>query len=135
MDNIRLLPATLLRIVREYLRKLWVRVVLMGLLAFVSLALTQVIEVWVPDKMASRLPGAAVDRLLDIIANAMLAVTIFSMTVMVTVYRSSSTQWTPRVHLLIMQDRTTQKKLAAFIGAYVFALVAIVLREIGVFLD
>ena len=135
MDNIRLLPATLLRIVREYLRKLWVRVVLMGLLAFVSLALTQVIEVWVPDKMASRLPGAAVDRLLDIIANAMLAVTIFSMTVMVTVYRSSSTQWTPRVHLLIMQDRTTQKTLAAFIGAYVFALVAIVLREIGVFLD
>ena len=135
MDDIRLLPATLLRVAQQYLRKLWVRVVVMGLLAFVSLGLTQLGGAWLPDEVRGRVTGASADRLLDIIANAMLAVTIFSMTVMVTVYRSSSTQWTPRVHQLIMQDRTTQKTLAAFIGAYVYALVAIVLREVGVFDD
>lgn len=133
--SIRLLPSTLLRMARDYARKLWVRVVGMGLLAFLAVGLTQLIEPLVPESLASSLPGEAADRLLQIIANAMLAATIFTMTVMVTVYRSSSSQWTPRVHRLIMQDRTTQKTLAAFIGAYVYALVAIVLRELGVFVD
>ncbi|QIE44670.1 DUF2254 domain-containing protein [Pseudohalocynthiibacter aestuariivivens] len=135
MDDIRLLPATLLRMARQYARKLWVRVVAMGLLAVVSLGLAQLAGIWLPEEVRGRVNGASVDRLLDIIANAMLAVTIFSMTVMVTVYRSSSTQWTPRVHQLIMQDKTTQKTLAAFIGAYVYALVAIVMREVAVFGD
>lgn len=135
MKEIRLLPATLLRMARQYLRKLWLRVVGMGLLAFVSLGMAQLAGWWLPEQVRDRVTGASADRLLDIIAGAMLAVTIFSMTVMVTVYRSSSTQWTPRVHQLIMQDRTTQKTLAAFIGAYVYALVAIVLREVGVFAD
>ncbi|WP_299378309.1 DUF2254 domain-containing protein [uncultured Tateyamaria sp.] len=120
---------------RYMLRKLWVRVVLMGLLSFAALAVTQLVEPLVPADMAQRVPGAAADRLLNIIANAMLAVTTFSLTVMVSVYRSSASQWTPRVHQLIMEDAVTQNTLAAFIGAYVYALVAIVLREIGIYVD
>ncbi len=128
-------PSTLVRRLREYSRKLWVRVVIMGLMSLVALAVAQVVEDFVPRELSRSLNGAAADRLLDIIANAMLAGTIFSITVMVSVYRSSSTQWTPRVHRLIIQDRTTQNTLAVFIGAYVYALVAITLRELGVFDD
>lgn len=135
MDISRFAPMTLIRKAREYTRKLWVRVVIMGLLAFVALALTQLIEPLVPKDIATNLTGSAADRLLQIIANAMLSVTIFSITVMVTVYRSSSTQWTPRVHRLIIQDRTTQNTLAVFIGAYVYALVAIIMRELGIYVD
>ncbi len=130
-----LLPSTLLRKTREYTKLLWVRVLMMGMMAFVALALTQLIEPLVPEKVATRLTGSAADRLLDIIANAMLAVTTFSITIMVTVYRASSTQWTPRVHRLIIQDRTTQNTLAVFIGAYVYALVAIIMRELGIYID
>lgn len=134
--NLRLLlPRTWLRKAREYSRKLWVRVVAMGLLAFVALGLTQLIEGLVPREVGSYLSGEAADHLLEIIANAMLAVTIFSITIMVTVYRASSTQFTPRVHRLIIQDRTTQNTLAVFIGAYVFSLVGIILRELGVYGD
>ena len=100
-------PDTLLRRARGLLRQLWVRVLAMGLLAIVVLGLTQVIEVFVPDAVGTRLTGAAADRLLQIIANAMLAVTTFSLSVMVAVYRASSSQFTPRVHLLIMQDPVT----------------------------
>ncbi|WP_113910499.1 DUF2254 domain-containing protein [Roseovarius dicentrarchi] len=135
MKNILLIPSTLWRKVRIYSRKLWVRVLAMGLLSFVSLGITQLIEIFVPEEMAGRLSGASADRLLDIIASAMLSATIFSMTVMVSTYRSSASQWTPRVHRLIMQDTTTQKTLSAFIGAYLYALVAIVLREMDVFGD
>ncbi|MFD2739394.1 DUF2254 domain-containing protein [Sulfitobacter aestuarii] len=130
-----LLPRTLLRKSRKYTRKLWVRVIFMGLLAFVALGLTQLIEGYVPKKVATTLTGSAADRLLQIIAEAMLAVTIFSITIMVTVYRATSTQWTPRVHRLIIQDRTTQNTLAVFIGAYVYALVAIIMRELGIYVD
>ena len=135
MDIKRFAPMTLIRKAREYARRLWVRVVIMGLMAFVALALTQLIEPLVPKDIATRLTGSAADRLLQIIANAMLSVTIFSLTVMVSVYRSSSTQWTPRVHRLIIQDRTTQNTLAVFIGAYVYALVAIIMRELGIYVD
>ena len=130
-----LAPMTLIRKAREYSRKLWVRVVIMGLMAFFALGMTQLIEPLVPDEIATRLTGSAADRLLQIIANAMLSVTIFSLTVMVSVYRSSSTQWTPRVHRLIIQDRTTQNTLAVFIGAYVYALCAIIMRELGIYVD
>jgi uncharacterized membrane protein len=128
-------PYTIARKARSYTRKLWVRVALMGLLAFLAIGITQLIEPLVPEKIATRLTGSAADRLLQIIANAMLAVTTFSLTVMVTVYRSSSTQWTPRIHRLIIQDRTTQNTLAVFIGAYVYALLAIILRELGIYVD
>lgn len=135
MDLSALTPRTILRRARSYTRALWVRVVIMGLMSFVALGLTQLIEGIVPGEIATMLHGDAADRLLNIIANAMLAVTTFSLTVMVSVYRASSTQWTPRVHRLILEDPTTQNTLAVFIGAYVYALVAIILRELGVYLD
>ncbi|PVA11840.1 DUF2254 domain-containing protein [Pelagivirga sediminicola] len=135
MKNILLIPSTLWRKARNYSRKLWVRVLLMGMLSLFALGLTQLIELFVPEQLAGRLSGTSADRLLDIIASAMLSVTIFSMTVMVSTYRSSASQWTPRVHQLIMQDSTTQKTLAAFIGAWVYALIAIILRETSVFGD
>jgi uncharacterized membrane protein len=128
-------PSTLIRKTRQYSRQLSVRVAIMGLLAIVAVALSSLIENWIPEELGTTLTGAAADRLLSIIANAMLAVTTFSLSVMVSVYRSSSTQWTPRVHRLIIQDLTTQNTLAVFIGAYVYALIAIIMRELGVFDD
>lgn len=129
------IPHTLIRKARAYTRKLWVRVMIMGFMAVLAVGMTQLIEVLIPKELGATLTGSAADRLLQIIANAMLAVTTFSITVMVTVYRASSTQWTPRVHRLIIEDRTTQNTLAIFIGAYVYALIAIILREVGVFTD
>ncbi|KIC48986.1 DUF2254 family protein [Tateyamaria sp. ANG-S1] len=81
MEFLKLLPMTILASVRKYTRKLWVRVTLMGLFAFVALGLSQLIEPMVPEDLATTLPGSAADRLLNVIANAMLAVTTFSLTV------------------------------------------------------
>lgn len=135
MADINTLGTTLWRKAQRYGRKLWVRVALMGLLAVLAVAISQLVELYIPEDLSRSLNGAAADRLLQLIANAMLAVTIFSITVMVSVYQSSSTQWTPRVHRLIMQDRTTQNTMAVFIGAYVYALMGIILRELDVYND
>ncbi|MEH6644902.1 DUF2254 domain-containing protein [Sulfitobacter sp.] len=120
---------------RYYSRKLWVWVMLMGLLAFAAIGVSQLVEMFISDELAKSLGGGSADRLLNIIASAMLSVTIFSITVMVSVYQSSSTQWTPRIHRLIMLDRTTQNTLAVFIGAYVYSLLGILLRELGIYTD
>ncbi|MGR3501285.1 DUF2254 domain-containing protein [Pseudaestuariivita sp.] len=129
------IPRTLWRKALEYWRKLKVRVALMGALAVLAMALTQPVGWLLPEELQTRLAGEAADRLLDIIANAMLAVTTFSLTVMVAVFNNVSSQWTPRIHRLAMQDEVTLHTLATFIGAWVYALMGIVLRELGVFPD
>ena len=129
------LPQTILRKAKYYTRKLWVRVFIMGLLAFTAIAVSQLVEYIIPEKLAQSVNGTSADRLLNTIASAMLSVTIFSITVMVSVYQSSSSQWTLRIHRLILQDRNTQNTMAVFIGAYVFALLGIILRETGVYDD
>jgi len=55
-----LLPSTLLRKGREYSRKLWVRVLIMGLLAVLSLLLSMLIERWIPQSLATYLSGGPV---------------------------------------------------------------------------
>ncbi|SLN16579.1 DUF2254 domain-containing protein [Pseudooctadecabacter jejudonensis] len=128
-------PKLILRILREVSRTLVARVIILGAMALVALGVATVIGPLLPDDVSGVVSGKAADRLLSIIANAMLAVTTFSLTVMVTVYRNSSSQFTPRTHRLIIQDPTTQNTLAGFIGAYVYALTAIILRELNIFAD
>ena len=124
-----------LRVLRGYLRMLWVRVTGMGLLAVVTVGSSQIIEGLLPQEVQNRISMESADRLLNIIASAMLAVTIFSLTVMVSTYQATASQFTPRIHQLIREDAITQNTLATFIGTYVYALTAIVLREVGFFGD
>ncbi|QQA44793.1 DUF2254 domain-containing protein [Pelagovum pacificum] len=135
MGQWKALPETIWRKAVDYWRTLWVRVLLMGALALLAIGLTQLISPLIPDELSAFVGGQAADRLLDIIANAMLAATIFALTVMVSVHRNTASQWTPRVHRLILRDPTTQNTLATFIGAYVYALAGIILREIGIYSD
>lgn len=133
MDWKELLTARLWHRIVAQTRKLWVRVLIIGALAVVALGIARLSSYFLPDLNAFG-PGIdAVDRLLNIISNSMLAVTTFSLTVMVSVYQSTASQWTPRIHHLIIEDRTTQNTLATFIGAYVYALTGILLRETGLF--
>mgnify|MGYP000235838871 FL=1 len=129
------LPVHLVHEALRQTRKLWVRVVLFGSLALIGLGAARLGAVFLPDSLTRSVDIASVDRLLNIISNSMLAVTTFSLTVMVSVYRATSTQWTPRIHRLMLEDQTTQNTLATFIGAYVYATTGIVLRETGLFGD
>lgn len=133
MDSILALPATVIQILHGYLRKLWVRVAVMGVLSLIALTIASAVERLVPDSFSMGLDAGSIDRLLDLMASAMLVVTTFSLTVMVSVHRNSSSQWTPRAHQLVIEDVITQNTLATFIGAYVYALVAIILRELEVY--
>ncbi len=115
--------------IKVYSRKLWVRMILIGLLSVVSVGGIKLVDGVLPDSLTETFRAQGVNRLLDIIASSMLAVTTFSVTIMVTVQFSAAQNWTPRAHLVILQDKATQTVLATFLGAYIYALLGIVLLE------
>ena len=124
---------TFVRKLHQFSRLLVVRVLLIAFLAIVALALAKLFGTMIPKGLSYKVGAEAVDRILSILANSMLTVTTFSLTVMAATHRSVMGLWTPRAHQILLQDTTTHTVLATFVGAYLFALIAITLREASVF--
>ncbi|MFO7804241.1 MAG: DUF2254 domain-containing protein [Paracoccaceae bacterium] len=122
----RFVEASRVRKVIYLLDKLWVRITVIGALSLLSILLARVFEPLIPDGVGDLLGAGSVEDLLNIIASSMIAATIFSLTVMVSIHRSASGQWTPRVHEVMMNDRTSQNVIATLMGAYIFALASLV---------
>src|SRR5690606_26766057 len=64
---------------------------------------------------------------------SMLAVTTFSLSVMVAAFGRAAENATPRATRLLAEDHTTQNVLATFIGAFLFALVGLVALNAGIY--
>lgn len=124
---------TLLRKMRHGARNIWVRVSLVTVLSVVAVFGAKLLGRFIPDGLNEAIGAGAVNRLLDILANSMLAVTTFSLTVMVAVRQAVSNQWSPRAQRIHLTDTRTQSVLATFIGAYMYALNAIILLEMPFF--
>ncbi|WP_158234173.1 DUF2254 domain-containing protein [Oceaniglobus indicus] len=119
------LSKTLYRL-RRLSRLIWVRSSLIALLGVIAAAGSGVLSPLVPEKIAKAIEPEAVEKLLEILASGMLAVVIFSLSVMVSARQSASSQVTPRSHQLINEDTTTQNVLATFLGAFLFSLVGVI---------
>ncbi|MDZ4364176.1 DUF2254 domain-containing protein [Brevundimonas sp.] len=79
----------------------------------------------VPREVADRLGGESVEAILTILASSLLAVATFSLGAWVSAYTAVSQAATPRVAVLITSDESTQKALATFVGAFLYAVVAV----------
>ncbi|MBM9592998.1 DUF2254 domain-containing protein [Roseitranquillus sediminis] len=118
---------------RRFSRRIWVRTTAIAALALVAASSATLLAPLVPDEMASALGGSALVGILEILASSMLAVTIFSLSIMVQARQSASTQVTPRSYQLLLEDTTTQSVLATFLGAFVFALVSLIVVSTEVY--
>ncbi|MDZ7670299.1 MAG: DUF2254 domain-containing protein [Gammaproteobacteria bacterium] len=114
-------------------RALWVRSGLICLLAVAAAILAPYTEPYVPDELPTRIGADSVETLLRILASSMLAVTTFSLTVMVAAYSAAERHVTPRAAGLLREDTTTHNVLATFIGAFLFSLSGIVLLSTQAF--
>lgn len=114
-------------------RKLWFRACLFALLAVISALISIVIKPFIPPGLGGVVGAEAVDKILNILASSMLAVTTFSLSIMVSAYSSATTSVTPRATRLVMEDSTTQNVLATFIGSFLFSLVGIVALSMGAY--
>ena len=107
-------------------RMLWVRASLFALLGIGAALLASAAQQFWPGEAPIDIGAEAVSDILDILASSMLAVTTFSLTVMVSAYGSATANIAPRATRLLMQDTTTQNVLGTFLGAFLFALVGII---------
>lgn len=111
---------------RSILRQLWVRVAAYAVLALAAAAVAPTLSPLVPEGWATVLGDNAVDRVVTILTNSMLAVTTFSLSIAVNAYNAAAQTATPRAIALLQEDPTTQKTLATFLGAFVFAIVSVI---------
>ncbi|ABD55259.1 DUF2254 domain-containing protein [Jannaschia sp. CCS1] len=111
---------------RSILRQLWVRVAAYAALAMVAASAAPTLSPLVPDGWGDVLGDDAVDSVLTILTTAMLPVTTFSLSIAVNAYSAAAQTATPRAIALLQEDPTTQKTLATFLGAFVFAVVAVI---------
>ncbi|WP_430512581.1 DUF2254 family protein [Pannonibacter phragmitetus] len=77
----------------------------------------------------------AVSGILDILASSMLAVTTFSLSIMVSAYSAAASSTTPRANKLMLRDNTSQNALSVFIGAFLFSLAGIIGLSSGLYGD
>ena len=124
---------TIVRRTIQFMRQLYVRVLLIAALSLVSVALAKLLAPIIPAGLAQTIGADAVDPILTTLASSMLAVTIFSLTMMVAAHQSAASQWSPRTHVILTDDMTTQSVLATFVGAYLFSLCALILRRTHLF--
>ncbi|MEQ8989164.1 MAG: DUF2254 domain-containing protein [Marinovum algicola] len=130
MNRSAIVSGTALKILR-FARSLWIRVALISVLALIASGLAMAFEGLLPEALRQRFGTGAVMPVLKILASGMLAVSTFSLNVMVTAHHAAAAQATPRAHRILLNDTVTHTALATFIGAFVYSLSCIILVQAG----
>jgi len=114
-------------------RRLWLRATLISFLAVAAALASLLISPYLPSGLSAKIGADSVDRILNIIASSMLAVTTFSLSTVVAAYSAATNNVTPRATRLLIEDTTTQNMLATFVGSFLFSLVAIITLSMGAY--
>jgi uncharacterized membrane protein len=105
--------------------RIWFRAGLYAAFGVTAALIAALAAPLVPKGVADRLGGESVEAILTILASSLLAVATFSLGAWVSAYTAVSQAATPRVAVLITSDESTQKALATFVGAFLYAVVAV----------
>ena len=116
-------------------RRPGVRISAFGAAALVVAVIAPLLDRSIPEPWIDRFSRDAVLPILNILASSMLAVTTFSLGIMVSAFRSAAGQATPRAYRILMQDMTTLNVMSVFVGAFLFSLAAIVLFRLNFYGD
>lgn len=116
-------------------RRVWVRAAIFTLVAIGIALAAGLLGPLLPFTFAIELGQNSVDSLLQIIATAMLTVSTFSVTAMVTAFSAATTTATPRSTPLLIADPTSQNAVSTFVGAFTFSLVGIVALSTGYYTE
>lgn len=131
----KIIPDRVIYVMRDWWRRLWVRVALFSAVAVLTAVLSSTIGRYIPYNPDISLASGAVDDILHILASSMLAVTTFSVSIMVTAYGSATSNATPRSIRLLAQDPLAQNALATFVGSFLFSIVGIIGIAAGMYND
>ncbi|UOO83044.1 DUF2254 domain-containing protein [Uruburuella testudinis] len=112
---------------------LWVTPAWGALLAVVFAFAAQLANIWLPVDTLPDIERGTLEGLLDVIASSMLAVSTFSLSIMVSAFASASNGTTPRATELVMGDDNTRMAIASFISAFIYAIIAKTVLGMGLY--
>lgn len=107
-------------------RRLWFRAALYGVAAIATALVAAEASPLVPERLHDVLGADSLESILNIVASSMLAVATFSLGTMVAAFAAAASTATPRASKLLIEDPISQNVLSTFLGAFIFALVAII---------
>ncbi len=116
---------------RKPSNNLWVTPTLGALLAIVFALAASLGTHYLEEEIFPPIDRETLASLLDVLASSMLAVSTFSLSIMVSAFASASSSATPRATELVMGDDNTRLAIASFISAFIYAIIARVALDIG----
>lgn len=111
--------------------RLWVRPLIIFGLSILAAFVAEIVD-FVP--FLPEFPDITADSLeslLTIIAAGMLGVAVFAVGAMISAYASAGSTATPRSFPLVIADDVSQNALSAFVGAFIYSIVALVVLQNG----
>ncbi len=106
--------------------RLWVKPLLFSVLSIAAVFGARLADHTALDLVVPQISKESVDTLLSVMASGMLVMATFAVGSMVAAYASASNTASPRSFSLVISDDSSQKALSAFVGAFIFSIVALV---------
>ena len=113
--------------------RLWLRPTLFALIASLVVIGAGFADKFVPWPFDVTIESGVIRSLLTIMASSMLAVTTFSVSVMLSAYSASISSSSPRAFDIVVAQSASKQVLSSFIGAFIFSVIGIVGLELGYF--
>lgn len=105
-------------------KNLWVHPTIGALFAMAFSLMAVIGNRYIPQGVVPAITAETLSSLLDIIASSMLAVTIFSLSIMVSAFAAASSGATPRAYKLMIGDNNTRTAITSFISAFIYSIIA-----------
>jgi len=113
--------------------KLWVRPLFFCLLSVAAVFAAALADDTRLGEIVPQISADSLESLLSVMASSMLVIATFAVGSMVSAYASASSTATPRSFKLVVSDDSSQNALSAFIGAFIFSIVALIAVKNGYF--
>ncbi len=112
-------------VLRRIRERLWVKPLFIGLVSVLGVFLAKLSDNFEQSDWLPVITTDSVQSLLSVMAASMLPIATFAVASMVSAYSSASSTATPRSFPLVISDDVSQNALSAFIGAFIFSVVAL----------
>lgn len=119
-----------LKRVRE---RLWVRPLIICALSIGAVFLANIAEMSEFGRSLPKVSTESTETLLGIMASSMLVMATLAVASMVSAYASASNSATPRSFPLIISDDVSQNAFSAFVGAFIYSVVALIALMNGLY--
>ena len=114
-------------------QNLWVQPTLGALFAIGFSVLASITHYFIPERWLIEISASTLSDLLDIISGSMLAVSTFSLSIMVSALVATSSSISPRARVLVMSDASTRLAITSFITAFIYAVIAKISLELQLY--